>query len=202
MNEHTSPAFWPAREVSMKGGLCSERGCHFTVLAQEGGISRMNGRHPQSGGSFIIATAVSDEEEERATRLLKTSLPCAIAFMTAGLSGPSLQPSTADVLRWSTRRSALNCWRAGQVRRFPDRPLYRDGDPHLRSPAPDASAQPDPRRYQTRVDLRSSRRHLPSVQLRSFLRHLRRLLPVPACRVWRHARLHVTGTHHAYPARR
>ncbi|MGU0055523.1 hypothetical protein ACVXG7_03485 [Enterobacter hormaechei] len=42
----------------------------FTVLAQEGGIW-MNGRHPQSGGSFIIATAVSDEEEERATRLLK-----------------------------------------------------------------------------------------------------------------------------------
>ena len=41
------------------------------MLAQEGGISWMNARHPHSGGSFIIATAVSDEEEERATRLLK-----------------------------------------------------------------------------------------------------------------------------------
>jgi hypothetical protein len=43
----------------------------FTVLAQEGGIAWMHARHPHSGGSFIIATAVSDEEEERATRLLK-----------------------------------------------------------------------------------------------------------------------------------
>ncbi|HCD2233282.1 TPA: AAA family ATPase [Enterobacter hormaechei] len=72
MNEHTSPAFWPARGSLHEGrAFVLKEDVIFTVLAQEGGISWMNGRHPQSGGSFIIATAVSDEEEERATRLLK-----------------------------------------------------------------------------------------------------------------------------------
>ncbi len=55
----------------------------------------MNARHPHSGGSFIIATAVSDEEEERATRLLKKmSLRCAITFRTAGPFAPWPPPST------------------------------------------------------------------------------------------------------------
>ncbi|HED1990423.1 TPA: serine/threonine-protein kinase PknK, partial [Enterobacter hormaechei subsp. hoffmannii] len=72
MNEQTSPAFWPARGSLHEGrAFVLKEDVIFTVLAQEGGISWMNGRHPQSGGSFIIATAVSDEEEERATRLLK-----------------------------------------------------------------------------------------------------------------------------------
>jgi len=72
MNEQASPAFWPARGDLHDGrAFVLKEDVIFTVLAQEGGIAWMNGRHPQSGGSFIIATAVSDEEEERATRLLK-----------------------------------------------------------------------------------------------------------------------------------
>ncbi|ENA0609869.1 AAA family ATPase [Enterobacter bugandensis] len=72
MNEQASPAFWPARGDLHDGrAFVLKEDVIFTVLAQEGGISWMNARHPQSGGSFIIATAVSDEEEERATRLLK-----------------------------------------------------------------------------------------------------------------------------------
>jgi len=72
MNEQASPAFWPAQGDLHDGrAFVLKEDVIFTVLAQEGGISWMNARHPQSGGSFIIATAVSDEEEERATRLLK-----------------------------------------------------------------------------------------------------------------------------------
>ena len=72
MNEHTSPAFWPARGSLHEGrAFVLKEDVIFTVLAQEDGISWMNGRHPQSGGSFIIATAVSDEDEERDTRRLK-----------------------------------------------------------------------------------------------------------------------------------
>src|SRR5690606_19637509 len=72
MNEHTSPAFWPARGSLHEGrAFVLKEDVIFTVLAQEGGIAWMHARHPHSGGSFIIATAVSDEEEERATRLLK-----------------------------------------------------------------------------------------------------------------------------------
>lgn len=71
MNKEASPAFWPARGNLHEGrAFVLKEDVIFTVLAQEGGISWMNARHPQSGGSFIIATAVSDEEEERATRLL------------------------------------------------------------------------------------------------------------------------------------
>ncbi|AHY08041.1 ATP-binding sensor histidine kinase [Serratia plymuthica] len=43
----------------------------FTPLVQEGCIVWMNGRHPFSNGAFILATAVSDEAEADATRLLK-----------------------------------------------------------------------------------------------------------------------------------
>ncbi|MCU6250594.1 protein kinase, partial [Enterobacter cloacae] len=72
MNENELPAFWPAQGNLHDGRVfVLKEDVIFTVLAQEGGISWMNARHPHSGGSFIIATAVSDEEEERATRLLK-----------------------------------------------------------------------------------------------------------------------------------
>jgi len=43
----------------------------FTPLGQEGSLCWLNARLPSSGGSFIIATAVSDEEEASATRLLQ-----------------------------------------------------------------------------------------------------------------------------------
>lgn len=43
----------------------------FTPLVHEGCIVWMNGRHPFSSGAFILATAVSDEAEADATRLLK-----------------------------------------------------------------------------------------------------------------------------------
>lgn len=72
MNENEQPAFWPAQGNLHQGRVfVLKEDVIFTVLAQEGGIAWMNARHPHSGGSFIIATAVSDEEEERATRLLK-----------------------------------------------------------------------------------------------------------------------------------
>lgn len=72
MNEHEQPAFWPAHGNLHQGRVfVLKEDVIFTVLAQEGGIAWMHARHPHSGGSFIIATAVSDEEEERATRLLK-----------------------------------------------------------------------------------------------------------------------------------
>jgi PAS domain S-box-containing protein len=72
MNEHEQPAFWPAQGNLHQGRVfVLKEDVIFTVLAQEGGIAWMHARHPHSGGSFIIATAVSDEEEERATRLLK-----------------------------------------------------------------------------------------------------------------------------------
>lgn len=72
MNENELPAFWPAQGDLHEGrAFVLKEDVIFTVLAQEGGIAWMNARHPHSGGSFIIATAVSDDEEERATRLLK-----------------------------------------------------------------------------------------------------------------------------------
>ena len=43
----------------------------FTPLGQEGSLCWLNARLPASGGAFIIATAVSDEEEASATRLLR-----------------------------------------------------------------------------------------------------------------------------------
>lgn len=72
MNENEQPSIL-ARPGNLHQGrvFVLKEDVIFTVLAQEGGIARMNARHPHSGGSFIIATAVSDEEEERATRLLK-----------------------------------------------------------------------------------------------------------------------------------
>ena len=72
MNENEQPAFWPTQGNLHQGRVfVLKEDVIFTVLAQEGGIAWMNARHPHSGGSFIIATAVRDEEEERATRLLK-----------------------------------------------------------------------------------------------------------------------------------
>ncbi|EIY5101882.1 trifunctional serine/threonine-protein kinase/ATP-binding protein/sensor histidine kinase [Klebsiella variicola] len=72
MNEHELPAFWPAQGNIHQGRVfVLKEDVIFAVLAQEGGIAWMHARHPHSGSSFMIATAVSDEEEERATRLLK-----------------------------------------------------------------------------------------------------------------------------------
>ena len=69
MNENELPAFWPANLHD--GRVLSLKRMSFYRAGAGGRDLRMNARHPHSGGSFIIATAVSDEEEERATRLLK-----------------------------------------------------------------------------------------------------------------------------------
>lgn len=84
MNENEQPAFWPAQGHLHEGrAFVLKEDVIFTVLAQEGGISWMNARHPHSGGSFIMATAVSDEEEERATRLLKNEFALRDALQDA-----------------------------------------------------------------------------------------------------------------------
>jgi hypothetical protein len=137
----------------------------FTVLAQEGGIAWMHARHPHSGGSFIIATAVSDEEEERATRLLKNEF--ALRDMLQDSWAIRAVASTQYRGRFALVYAPFSFELLARARagRSRDRALYRAGDPDLRSPAPDASAKPDPRRYQARQHFCSSRCHLPSGQL-------------------------------------
>lgn len=75
MNDNALPLFWPAQGNLHEGhAFVLKEDVLFTLLAQEGCIAWMNARHPQSGGSFIIATAMSDDDEEQATRLLKNEL--------------------------------------------------------------------------------------------------------------------------------
>lgn len=72
MNNTSLPARWPAPENLSEGrAFVLKEDVMFTPLGQEGSLCWLNARLPASGGSFIIATAVSDEEEASATRLLR-----------------------------------------------------------------------------------------------------------------------------------
>jgi hypothetical protein len=46
----------------------------YTPLAQEGCIAWMNAHYPWGSDAFILATAVSDDAEPRASQLLKNEL--------------------------------------------------------------------------------------------------------------------------------
>jgi hypothetical protein len=145
MNKEASPAFWPARGNLHEGrAFVLKEDVIFTVLAQEGGISWMNARHPQSGGSFIIATAVSDEEEERATRLLNNEFALRDQLQDSWAIRAVATTQYRGRFALVYAPSLLNCWRAaqGDFRHFT---FYRTGNPHLRSFAPNASAKSHPR---------------------------------------------------------
>ena len=72
MNTPSLPALWPAPGNLSEGrAFVLKEDVIFTPLGQEGSLCWLNARLPSSGGSFIIATAVSDEEEASATRLLR-----------------------------------------------------------------------------------------------------------------------------------
>ncbi len=72
MNTPSLPALWPAPGNLSEGrAFVLKEDVIFTPLGQEGSLCWLNARLPSSGGSFIIATAVSDEEEANATRLLR-----------------------------------------------------------------------------------------------------------------------------------
>jgi hypothetical protein len=133
MNEHEQPAFWPAQGNLHQGRVfVLKEDVIFTVLAQEGGIAWMHARHPHSGGSFIIATAVSDEEEERATRLLKNEFALRDVLQDSWAIRAVASTQYRGASRWCTPRFRLSCWRGARAGRSRDRALYRDGDPDLR----------------------------------------------------------------------
>ena len=72
MNNPSLPAHWPAPGHLSEGrAFVLKEDVIFTPLGQEGSLCWLNARLPSSGGSFIIATGVSDEEEASATRLLR-----------------------------------------------------------------------------------------------------------------------------------
>lgn len=72
MNNSSLPARWPAPGNLSEGrAFVLKEDVIFTPLGQEGSLCWLNARLPSSGGSFIIATGVSDEEEASATRLLR-----------------------------------------------------------------------------------------------------------------------------------
>lgn len=72
MTNTSLPARWPAPENLAEGrAFVLKEDVIFTPLGQEGSLCWLNARLPSSGGSFIIATGVSDEEEASATRLLR-----------------------------------------------------------------------------------------------------------------------------------
>ncbi|MNB89642.1 Sensor histidine kinase TmoS [compost metagenome] len=72
MNNPSLPARWPAPGHLSEGrAFVLKEDVIFTPLGQEGSLCWLNARLPSSGGSFIIATGVSDEEEASATRLLR-----------------------------------------------------------------------------------------------------------------------------------
>lgn len=72
MNNTSLPALWPAPGNLSEGrAFVLKEDVIFTPLGQEGSLCWLNARLPSSGGSFIIATGVSDEEEASATRLLR-----------------------------------------------------------------------------------------------------------------------------------
>jgi predicted ATPase/signal transduction histidine kinase len=72
MNNTSLPARWPAPGNLSEGrAFVLKEDVIFTPLGQEGSLCWLNARLPSSGGSFIIATGVSDEEEASATRLLR-----------------------------------------------------------------------------------------------------------------------------------
>ncbi len=118
MNEHEQPAFWPAQGNLHQGRVfVLKEDVIFTVLAQEGGIAWMHARHPHSGGSFIIATAVSDEEEERATRLLKNEFALRDVLQDCWAIRAVASTSTGGASRWCTPRFRLSCWRGARAGR-------------------------------------------------------------------------------------
>ena len=204
MNENEQPAFWPAQGNLHQGRVfVLKEDVIFTVLAQEGGIAWMNARHPHSGGSFIIATAVSDEEEERATRLLKNefALRDVLQDSWAIRAVASTQYRGRFALVYAPFSFELLARRAGRaisgIARFIELAIQI-----CVPPAPDASAKPDPRRYQTRQYFCLSRCHLPSGQLWSLLPFFRCLLADPSYRFRRYPRLDVAGTYHPHPAPR
>lgn len=129
MNENELPAFWPAQGNLHDGRVfVLKEDVIFTVLAQEGGISWMNARHPHSGGSFIIATAVSDEEEERATRLLKNEFALRDHLQDSWAIRAVASTQYRGVLHWCTRHFRLSCWRdarAGRSRGSPGLSSWR-----------------------------------------------------------------------------
>ncbi len=118
----------------------------YTPLAQEGCIVWMNVRQPRADETFILATAVSDETEPRASQLLKNEF--------------ALRPYLDS--RWAVKpiASAQYHGRYALVYpAFPFKPLSRTGNPAssrccrlagagdtaLCTAAPDAPTSPDPR---------------------------------------------------------
>jgi len=72
MTNPSLPEIWPAPGNLSEGrAFVLKEDVIFTPLGQEGSLCWLNARLPRSGGAFIIATAVSDEEEASATRLLR-----------------------------------------------------------------------------------------------------------------------------------
>ncbi|URN99783.1 AAA family ATPase [Leclercia adecarboxylata] len=72
MTSPSLPEIWPAPGNLSEGrAFVLKEDVIFTPLGQEGSLCWLNARLPRSGGAFIIATAVSDEEEASATRLLR-----------------------------------------------------------------------------------------------------------------------------------
>ena len=98
MNTPSLPALWPAPGNLSEGrAFVLKEDVIFTPLGQEGSLCWLNARLPSSGGSFIIATAVSDEEEASATRLLRNE------------SVRSPPRSTTGALHWFTPLFPLCC---------------------------------------------------------------------------------------------
>ncbi|MDI6439459.1 trifunctional serine/threonine-protein kinase/ATP-binding protein/sensor histidine kinase [Cronobacter dublinensis] len=90
MSEASPPAFWPLQgSLSENRAFVLKEDVIFTLLAQEGAISWLKGRHHHSGGAFFIATAVNDEEEANATRRLRNEFALRDALSSAWAVKPA-----------------------------------------------------------------------------------------------------------------
>ncbi|EPR9086866.1 trifunctional serine/threonine-protein kinase/ATP-binding protein/sensor histidine kinase [Cronobacter dublinensis] len=90
MSQASEPVIWPLQgNLSENRAFVLKEDVIFTLLAQEGGVSWLKGRHHHSGGAFFIATAVSDEEESRATRLLRNEFALRDALNSAWAVKPA-----------------------------------------------------------------------------------------------------------------
>ncbi len=90
MSEASPPAFWPLQgSLSENRAFVLKEDVIFTLLAQDGAISWLKGRHHHSGGAFFIATAVNDEEEANATRRLRNEFALRDALSSAWAVKPA-----------------------------------------------------------------------------------------------------------------